>query len=271
MSVNVEVICIGNELLIGKIQNTNAHWLSRQVTKLGAKITRISVIQDLIPEIAQTINEAIKRKPQVVITTGGLGPTFDDKTFQGIARALNRQLRVDQKALEIVKQKCVEYAKKSQHPNEFELTPPRVKMATFPDKTIPISNPIGTAPGLCVEVGDTVLFALPGVPMEMEAIFTESIVPLIKQKVGANIFCEQSIFAYNIMESCLAPIIDSVMIDNQGVYIKSHPMLMKDKPRIELHLTILANRNQKPAEKLLKAAKMLAYLIEENGGIVSFE
>ena len=238
MSVDVEVICIGNELLIGKIQNSNALWLSQQVTKLGARITHISVIQDLILDIAQTVNEALSRKPHFIITTGGLGPTFDDKTFQGITRALNRPMQVDQKALEIVRQKCVEYAKKSQYPNEITLTPPRVKMATFPDKTIPINNPVGTAPGLYVEVGGTVLFALPGVPMEMEAIFTDSIMPLIKQKVGANIFCERSIFAYNIMESCLAPIIDSVMIDNQGVYIKSHPMLKADKPRIELHLTI---------------------------------
>ncbi len=268
MSVNIEVICIGNELLIGKIQNTNAHWLSQHVTKLGAKITRISVIQDLIPEIAQTVNEAIKRKPHLIITTGGLGPTFDDKTFQGIALALNRRLQVDQKALEMVKQKCVEYAKKSHYISEIELTPPRVKMATFPDKTNPISNPIGTAPGLCVEVAGTVLFALPGVPMEMEAIFTESIVPVIKQKVGASIFCEQSIFVYDIMESCLAPIIDSTMADNRGVYIKSHQMRTVDKPCIELHLTILINKNQNPVEKLLKAAKMLACLIEENGGTV---
>jgi molybdopterin-biosynthesis enzyme MoeA-like protein len=93
---------------------------------------------------------------------------------------------------------------------------------------------------------------------------------LIKQKVGASIFCEKSIFTEKIMESRLAPLIDRIMIDNQGVYIKSHPMHAKATPRVELHFTIVANKDLKPAEKLLKAAKELACLIEMDGGIVMF-
>jgi molybdenum cofactor synthesis domain-containing protein len=114
MSVDIEIICVGNELLIGKIQNTNAYWLAKQATQLGANVKRTTVIQDLIDEIGKCIIEAIARKPQFIITTGGLGPTFDDKTLQGIANALNRKLEVNPKALEMVKQKCIEYAKKRQ-------------------------------------------------------------------------------------------------------------------------------------------------------------
>jgi molybdopterin-biosynthesis enzyme MoeA-like protein len=85
------------------------------------------------------------------------------------------------------------------------------------------------------------------------------------------VFCEQSIFADNIMESLLAPLIDKVMSDNEGIYVKSHPMRTESKPHLELHLTIVASQKQKPAEKLAKATKELASLIEAEGGSVTVE
>jgi molybdenum cofactor synthesis domain-containing protein len=266
MAVDMEVICVGNELLIGKIQNTNAHWLAKQATQLGVNVKRVTVVQDVIEEIANCLCEAIARKPQFIITTGGLGPTFDDKTLQGIAKALNRKLEVNPKALAMVKQRTIEYAEKRQMPTETELTPPRVKMATLPENTEPIKNPIGTAPGVLVDLQGTLLFVLPGVPSEMEAIFTQIIAPLLKEAVGCNLFCERSIFVVNIMESRLAPLIDQVMSNNKGVYIKSHPILSETKPHIEVHLTITAPTEQEPAKKLLTAANQLCCLIEQNGG-----
>ena len=171
----------------------------------------------------------------------------------------------------MVKQKTLEYAKKRQLPTEIELTPPRVKMATLPEKTEVVNNPIGTAPAMRVDVQGTVLFALPGVPLEMEAIFKETIAPLIKQAVGSNVFCERSIFAENIFESRLAPLIDKVMSDNKGVYVKSHPKRTEDKPHVELHLTITECQECNPAGKLLRAANQLAVLIQENDGVVTVE
>ena len=91
--VNMEIISIGNELLIGKIQNTNQHWLSKQATQLGATVTRATIIRDTVSEIAQTIKETIHQKPEFIVTTGGLGPTFDDKTFEAVASALNQPLQ----------------------------------------------------------------------------------------------------------------------------------------------------------------------------------
>jgi nicotinamide-nucleotide amidase len=268
LTVDVEIICIGNELLIGKIENTNAHWIATQATTLGANVKRITVIQDIVEEIAATINEVVARKPQFIITTGGLGPTFDDKTFQGVAKALNQKLEVNQVALEMVKAKTIEYLKKRGMPTQVELTPPRVKMATYPQNTEPVANPVGTAPGLQAVIGGVTLFALPGVPREMEAIFIATIAPLIKAAVGTGVFCEKSIFVNNIFESRLAPLIDRVMSDNSGVYIKSHPLLSDSNPHIELHLTMVADREQNPAQALQKAAKELAALIKANGGSV---
>jgi nicotinamide-nucleotide amidase len=268
LTVNVEIISIGNELLIGKIQNTNAHWLSQQITALGANVQRETTIPDIIPEIAQTICEAAAREPQFIITTGGLGPTFDDKTLQGLAKALNQDTAVNPQALEMVREKCVEYAKKRNMPAEVEMTPPRVKMAMLPQNTEPVTNPIGTAPGARVEIGGAVLFTLPGVPVEMEAIFTQTIAPLIGKAVGSNVFCQHSIFAEGIFESRLAPLIDRVMEDNLGVYVKSHPLRSDGKPGTELHLTMSACQEQQPALALQRAADQLSKLIVENGAIV---
>jgi nicotinamide-nucleotide amidase len=271
MIVDIEIICIGNELLIGKIQNTNAQWITTKTTQLGANVKRITVIQDNIPEISAAINEAKARNPHVIITTGGLGPTFDDMTLQGVATALNRPLEVNPTALEMVKQRTIQYLKKRGLPTEVDMTPPRVKMARFPQGTDPVTNPVGSAPGLRVDMDGTVLFVLPGVPIEMETIFTETIAPLIADMVGESVFCQRSIFVEDIFESRLAPLIDMVMKDNVGIYIKSHPIRSENKPQIELHLTIWSDQKNHPSEKLNKAAKEISILIVSNGGRVVVE
>ena len=271
MTVNVEIICIGNELLIGKIMNTNAHWLAKQTTNLGANVQRITVIQDNLTEIANAINEAKTRKPTFIITTGGLGPTFDDMTLQGVAKALGCKLELNPSALEMVKQRCIEYAKKRGLPADIELTPPRIKMAKFPEKTQPVTNPIGTAPGLRAEIDGAKLFVLPGVPIEMETIFTDTIAPLIKNVVGKFVFCQSSLYVAGIIESQLAPLIDHVMAANKDVYIKSHPAMgTENKPYTELHLTMRTNQPN-PTKKLQKATKEITELIKANAGKVGFE
>jgi molybdenum cofactor synthesis domain-containing protein len=268
LTATVEVICIGNELLIGKIENTNVSWLAKQITQLGANLTRVTVIQDITQEIASTINESAQRKPQFIITTGGLGPTFDDKTLQGLAAALNRKLEVNPDALTFVKKRITEYAKKRGCLTEIELTPPRIKIATLPEETIVINNPVGAAPAVRANVKEAILFALPGVPHEMEAIFNESIAPLIREAVGEGVFCERSLFLEDIFESKLTPLIDQVMINNEGVYVKSHPLNSEGKAHMELHLTMVAKQNCNPKGKLEKAALELADLITANGGVV---
>jgi molybdenum cofactor synthesis domain-containing protein len=264
--VDLEIICVGNELLIGKVLNTNSHWLAKQATILAVNVKRVTVIQDTVEEIAKTVCEALERKPQFIITTGGLGPTFDDKTLEGIAKALDRKLEVNQKALEMVKTKSEQYARKRGLPAKIELTKPRVKMATLPLGAEPVNNPDGTAPGVMVNHQGTVLFALPGVPSEMEAIFCETIAPMLRLASGNLVFCEKSLFADDIAESTLAPLIDKTMINNKGVYIKSHPMAKENRPHIELHLTITVNKEDTPDDKLNRAVVELSELIRESGG-----
>lgn len=266
MTVNLEIICIGNELLIGKILNTNAHWLAKEATTLAICVKRITVVRDTLEDISSVILEALARKPDFIITTGGLGPTFDDMTLQGVAKALNRKLEVNPAALEMVKERSNQYAKKRGLPTPLEMTKPRIKMAIFPENTCHVNNPIGTAPGLQVKIGETTIFVLPGVPFEMEAIFKETITPALNKATGGLIFCERSLFLEQIFESTLAPLIDVVMVKNKGVYIKSHPLGAKNnQPFIELHLTITEKETDNPAAKLDNAVEQLIEIVGKTG------
>jgi len=270
MNQNVEIICVGNELLIGKTLNTNAQWLSNQLTKFGFIVRRITVVSDDVSEIANSVREALQRKNQIIITTGGLGPTFDDKTLEGLAKAVNSRLAVNAKALKMVKKKYEEYARINRAETP-ELTKSRIKMATLPEKAEPITNPIGTAPGIRMELGETTLIALPGVPSEMEAIFHEVLKTFPKRKMDEEIFHERSIFADAIMESSLAPLIVEVMNANPSIYIKSHPKGVEHESHIEIHLSTRAGKMEKAIEKLDKAANELSAKIECFGGRVTYQ
>jgi nicotinamide-nucleotide amidase len=261
----MEIVSIGNELLIGKTMNTNAHWMAKRATSLGILVKRITIVGDDVDEIANVIREALQRKPRFIITTGGLGPTFDDKTLEGIAKALNSKLEVNEKALKMVREKYEAYAKAGRI-ERVELTPYRVKMATLPEEAEPLPNPVGTAPGVKMKVEGTLLIALPGVPPEMEAIFDESVAPLLKREAGEVVFFETSIYADDIMESTLAPLIDQVMHDNPYVYIKSHPKGQEKKPHIEIHFSTTAKDSKTAKDRLGKAIIQLSELVQRNGG-----
>jgi nicotinamide-nucleotide amidase len=264
---DMEIICVGNELLIGKTLNTNAQWIAKQATALGITVKRVTVVADDTTEIANAVRETLQRKPHFALTTGGLGPTFDDKTLAGIAKALNCKLAVNTEALEMVREKYETYAREKGI-ETVELTQARVKMATLPEKAEPIPNPVGTAPGIRVNLEKTVLIALPGVPSEMKAIFHEAVAPLFKQASGRSAFYERSIYVDGVMESSLAPLIDIVMQDNSGVYVKSHPKGRENMPHIEVHLSIMAADEGKAEEKLGNAVVQLSGLIGEIGGRV---
>jgi nicotinamide-nucleotide amidase len=261
----MEIVCVGNELLIGKTLNTNANWLARRATSLGIMVERITVVADDVDEIAKIISEALERKARFIITTGGLGPTFDDKTSEGIAKALNLKWEVNEKALKMVRKKYEAYAKARRIEN-IDLTPARVKMAKLPNDAEPLPNPVGTAPGIMMKVEGTILIALPGVPSEMEAIFDESVAPLLKKEAGKVAFFEVSVYADDIMESTLAPLIDQTMHANPYVYIKSHPKGEERKPHIEIHSSTTAEDSKTAKDRLGKAIFQLTELVQKSGG-----
>ena len=261
----VEILCVGNELLIGKITNTNAQWLAKRITTLGMKVTRVTVVGDDVDEISTALKAAMERKPTFIITTGGLGPTFDDKTLEGVAKALNRELEKNEEALRMVEEKYRTYVAEGRI-ECYELTPHRVKMAMIPKGSKPIHNPVGTAPGVLAEHEGTKLIMLPGVPSEMKAIFDESVAPLIRQVAGNLTFYETSIYVWGVPESALAPLLDQVVHDNPYVYIKSHPKAAEKIPHLELHLSTTSEDANLARQRVSKALIQISEMAQKMGG-----
>jgi len=265
LTPNIEILSVGNELLIGKTLNTNAQWLAKRLTVLGLNVRRITVAGDDVEEIGTVVKEAINRKPAYLITTGGLGPTFDDKTLEGIRKALGTEIALNKKALEMIEIKYRNYAKE-RGLEKIELTPARVKMAKLPKNAEPLPNPVGTAPGMIIEHDGVRVVALPGVPPEMKAIFEESLEPMLKTLAGDVTFFETSLGVSGIMESELAPIIDKVMHDNPYVYIKSHPRGAEKTPHIELHISTTAKNSATARNHVTRALIQITETIQAKGG-----
>jgi molybdenum cofactor synthesis domain-containing protein len=247
LSCIVEILSIGNELLLGNTINTNASWLSSQVTSLGGEVTRVTTVRDKLGEISRAIRETLQRGPDFLITTGGIGPTFDDMTLQGMAKALGRRVKLDKEAVRLIRE---HYARRFHESIEF--TKPRLKMGRIPSGSSPLHNPVGTAPGVSLRVGRAQVYCLPGVPSEMKAIFRESISKRIRAKAGGKTFSEKWVKISGIMESTLAPIIDRVMSHWTGVYIKSHPRGVEasGRPHIELHFSTFSSKPMRGAQAI---------------------
>jgi molybdenum cofactor synthesis domain-containing protein len=265
---NVEILSIGNELLIGKTLNTNASWMAKRLTTLGLNVCRITTVSDDVDEISATVKEALRREPDFLIITGGLGPTFDDKTLEGIAKALNAPVELNEEAFKMIKEKYKTYAEERRL-GKIELTQARVKMAKLPKGARPVPNSVGTAPGVIIKHGKTTIVSLPDVPPEMESIFENSLEPLLKKSAGRAIFFETSLGVSGMMESELAPIIDKVMHDNPYVYVKSHPRGQERIPHIELHLSTTAEDSATAKNRVSRAIIQITETIQAKGGKIT--
>ncbi|MFX1277762.1 MAG: molybdopterin-binding protein, partial [Promethearchaeota archaeon] len=99
----VELLIIGNEILIGKTQDTNSNWMAKRITKFGHKLKRVITIGDDLNEISDALRYILSREPDIIVTSGGLGPTFDDMTLEGVSKALNRELELNEHAYHSIK------------------------------------------------------------------------------------------------------------------------------------------------------------------------
>ncbi|HVM48938.1 MAG TPA: competence/damage-inducible protein A [Candidatus Acidoferrum sp.] len=177
----VELINTGTELMLGRVLNTHQHWLCRQLADLGYVVSRQVAVPDTGAEIQQAVREALGRA-DLVLTTGGLGPTSDDITRDLIAQMLGRPLREDAAVLGHIRQFFT--ARKRPMPERTSV------QALVPEGAIVLPNPHGTAPGLAMEVhpnllrsngAGTWLVMLPGPPRELRPMFTEAVVPLLRR------------------------------------------------------------------------------------------
>ncbi len=265
-----EIISVGNELLSGKTLNTNAHWLAKAITELGGFVRRCTMIRDDIEEISSAVRESLERGVDWLILSGGLGPTYDDKTLLGLAKALHQELVLDGDALEMVKKKYEEIVGHGLL-KRVELTPARIKMATLPKGSRPLPNPVGTAPGVLLREGRTNILCLPGVPAEMESIFKEIAKPIIEKR-RKGFYYEKSAHVTGMVESELAPLIEEVLKGNPSVYIKSHPKGRKEGvSKIEIQVTATTDDPSIALRKVEVALEQLTSVIIDRGGMVDEE
>ncbi len=226
---------------------------------------RVTTIGDNLGEISRAVKESLRRAPNFLITTGGIGPTFDDMTLQGVAKAVGRRVKLDKEAVQLIR----EHYERRFH-ESIEFTKPRLKMGRIPEGSTPLHNPVGTAPAVWLTVRRTQIFCLPGVPPEMKAIFQKSISKRIRAKAGGKIFSEEWIKISGIMESALAPIIDRVMSHWAGVYIKSHPRGVEasGRPHIELHFSTFSKSQTRATHTVSGALKEMRRELRTVGGRV---
>jgi competence/damage-inducible protein CinA-like protein len=172
-----EIVTIGTEILLGDITDTNARYLARSLRDQGIELYRKTTIGDNASRIAQVIQECMQRA-EIIITTGGLGPTVDDPTRQAIATALGIDLEYREELWKQIQERFRRYGRVPTENNK--------RQAYIPKGAIVIENPVGTAPAFFVEAGRNVICALPGVPREMEYLMEQTVIPYFRQKYNLH-------------------------------------------------------------------------------------
>ena len=248
----VEVISVGNELLIGQTLDTNSNWIAKQVTRHGWTLERVTQLRDSLETIRQGVQESLKREPSLLVTVGGLGPTHDDMTLKGVALAQGKPLVLNRKALDMIR----EQYRRMEEP--AKLTTYRRKMATLPEGAAPLPNPMGTAPGVLSKSGRTSIICLPGVPAEMKAIFKRSVVPMLQRQASGQPR-EAYLILVGIIESALAPVLGRAQRKFPGLYFKSHPRGKETGVRSLIQLHIYST-DPKSEEKIGEA---VAFIIKD--------
>ena len=194
-----EIITIGDEILIGQIVDTNSVFISKELNKIGVQVYQITSIQDERSHILEAFANAAK-KVDIVIVTGGLGPTKDDITKETFCEFLNDQLIEDKVVLQHVKDL---YRKFTNHP----LLPESLNQALVPSKATVLHNKFGSAPGMWMEKENTVFVSLPGIPYEMKNLMKDLVLPKISDKFNRPYIYHKTLLTIGMGESEIVKII----------------------------------------------------------------
>ncbi len=195
------ILAIGNELVTGQTVDTNSAWLSRRCAELGIEIVEHRTVRDDRPPIAAALRAAAS-VAEAVLVTGGLGPTADDLSRQGLADALGgAELVLDERSLAII----ADFFRRRHR----DMIPANRIQAMIPAGAKAIDNPIGTAPGLSAEIDGTRVFIMPGVPREMELMFNEHIAPLLH--AGNGVILHETLHCFGTGESDIGARIEDLM------------------------------------------------------------
>ncbi|MEC9489233.1 MAG: competence/damage-inducible protein A [Halanaerobium sp.] len=239
--MRAEIITVGTELLLGHVVNTNTSYLGQELAGVGINLFRQVTVGDNLERIASAISTAWEEN-DLVIVTGGLGPTEDDLTREGIALALNLKLIEEPDLLAGVESFFQGIHKK--------MSPNNKKQALLPEGAEPLANQEGTAPGIYLCREGKVLVAMPGVPGEMRQMFAGEVVPRLERMIGSGVIHSRIIRVTGIGESSLETEIKE-FIDQLGRKLNPTLALLAKGGEIEIRLTALAS-GEEEAEEIIK-------------------
>jgi nicotinamide-nucleotide amidase len=214
--MRAEIVTTGTELLLGQIDDTNATYLARQLRDLGIDLFFRSTVGDNELRIAQVLEQALARA-DVILTTGGLGPTVDDVTREAVARATGRALVLYPELLAQIEAFFARFGSSMSDNNR--------RQAHLPEGCIPIENPVGTAPGFIVEDRRGAIITLPGVPREMRYLMEHAVVPYLHQRLGQrDVLVTRILRTVAMGESRIDQVIADLEVSaNPTVGLSAHP------------------------------------------------
>jgi nicotinamide-nucleotide amidase len=193
--LKVEIITIGDEILIGQIVDTNSQWMAIELNKIGMSVYQITSIQDDQAHILKAFKDATERA-DVVLVTGGLGPTKDDITKHTFAKYFKDEL--------ILNDAVVEHVKGMFSKRNIPFSELNRLQGLVPSKCTVLHNELGTAPGMLFDQNDTIYVSMPGVPFEMKGLMTDKVLPFLSKKYTLPFIQHKTLITYGIGESGLA-------------------------------------------------------------------
>jgi nicotinamide-nucleotide amidase len=216
--MNAEIITVGSELLLGQIVDTNSTWIAQKLAAVGVNLFYRTAVGDNPARMEDIFRRALERS-DVVIVTGGIGPTEDDRTREIAAQVTGRKLIGDPGLLQQITERF--------RSRGFIMTPNNEKQAQIPEGAIAVENPNGTAPAFIVEHDRSALICLPGVPFEMKYLVEHSVIPYLREKfgVGGEVIKSRVLKTCGLGESTVDDMISDLMAKgtNPTVGVLAHP------------------------------------------------
>ncbi len=263
MKIKATLLTIGDEILIGQIVDTNSAFIAKQLNTIGIEVEEIISVQDEMNHIIEAFERGIS-KSEIVIVTGGLGPTKDDKTKAALCQFLDCELVQEPKILENIVQlfQARGYTKELNSLNQDQ--------ALIPEKSTFIQNKYGTAPCLWTTINDKIIINLPGVPFEMKGLMRDEIIPRLQNQFQSETIVHRDILVSGIPESDLALLVEE-WENNLPEFI--HLAYLPNRTSIDLRFSAFGTNKeflQNEIQHQINQFKLIAgdYLISENSGSV---
>ncbi|MCF8360187.1 MAG: competence/damage-inducible protein A [Prolixibacteraceae bacterium] len=249
--MNAEIITIGDEILIGQIVDTNSAWMATELNAIGVQVVQITTIGDSPAQLVDALNES-KKRADIVLITGGLGPTKDDRTKKVLCEYFNSKLVMHQKTLDHI---IDFFNRRGMGVNQLNKN-----QAMVPECSEALFNPVGTAPGMWFEEQGKVFVSMPGVPFEMKRIMIDHVIPRLSERSGRGKIVHKTVHVIGIPESMLADKLENFE-NNLPEFI--HLAYLPSPGQIRLRFSAFGNDEALLKNEVERQLEMLHSIIPE--------